>query len=118
MGFKGENFVRLKGFLAYPKLTVTTNGYNKFDGKIVIPLVYKNNKTGEEIESKKFVKISAWGDVAEALGCMSPDTCLEIIGFINERSYEGKCEHCGGVQKKYWTDIQVDTFTVIDNTGE
>ena len=112
MSLKGENFVRLRGFLAYPKLTVTQNGYNKFDGKVGVPLTYKN-KAGETIDTKMFYKISAWGDLAEALGEMMSETPIEIVGHINERSYDGKCTKCGEVHKKYWTDIQVDTFNII-----
>jgi single-stranded DNA-binding protein len=107
----GENFVRLRGFLAYPKLSTTTNGFPRFEGKIAVPTTYKD-KAGEMKNTKLYYKLSAWGDVAEALGNMLAETPLEIVGHINERSYDGKCKHCGESEKKYWTDVQVDTFSV------
>lgn len=107
----GENFVRLRGFLAYPKLTQTSTGKHKFDGKIAVPITYKN-KQGETINSRISYKISAWGDVAEALGEMAADTPITIVGHLNERAYDAKCEHCGGTIKRYWTDVQVQTFTL------
>jgi len=102
----------MTGFLVYPKLTQTSTGKHKFDGKIAIPLTYKNKQTGEDTTTRIMYKISAWGDTAEALGELAAETPITVQGRFNERSYDGKCEHCGGITKKYWSDVQVDTFTI------
>ena len=108
---KGLNSVKMAGFLMYPKLTTTASGYPKFTGRISIPITYQ--REGEEIESRAFQNISAFGPVAEGLGELMQDTPIQIDGVINTRSYDGRCKHCGETDKKYWTEVQVHNFIVL-----
>ena len=108
----GENFVRLKGFLKYPELKYFDSGACKFSGKVAVPISYRKN--GEEKNTQMFYKISAWSDIAESMSELVEDTPIEIHGHINERKWDAKCKNCGEVEKKYWTDVQVDNFIIID----
>ena len=108
---KGVNSVKMSGFLIYPKLTTTASGYPKFTGRISIPVTY--NRGGEEVESKVFHNICAFGPAAEGLGELMQETPIQIDGVINTRAYDGKCKHCGQADKKYWTEVQVHNFIVL-----
>ena len=109
---KGENNVKMRGYLMYPKLGVTANGFPKFTGKIVIPIVYKS--AGEEKEGKSYHNICAWGAVAEALGEMLEQTPVEIDGTLNSRRYDSSCRSCGAPDKRYWTEVQVNNFIIVN----
>ena len=101
---EGENFVNLKGNIAWPELkTVGEKNSKLFKGKLVIPIG----------ERKQYLKIAAWNDIAEALGELPKDAFIQIHGHIEERSYDGSCKSCGAPEKKYWTEVIVDNFAVI-----
>lgn len=108
---KGLNSVKMRGYLMYPKLSVTVNGTARFNGKVSIPVVYTSG--GEEKESKVYYNLCAWGAIAEALGELLQGTPIEIDGHLNTRSYEGACKSCGSPDKKYWTEVQVNNFTIV-----
>jgi len=108
---EGINSVRMSGFLKYPQLTATANGYPQFKGKIAIPISYTRN--GEEVNTQIYHNICAWGPAAEGLGELLQDTPIEIDGSVNTKSYNGKCKHCQGEDKKYWTEIQVNNFIIL-----
>lgn len=97
----GENFVTLTGKIQWPEFkTVGANNSSLFKAKLAIPIDGKN----------QFVKIAAWNTIAEALNDVSPDVFIKIHGHIEERSYDSACKHCGGPDKKYWTEVLVDNF--------
>lgn len=109
---EGFNSVRMRGYLMGPKLTYTGNGFPKFTGRISIPIQYK---AGDRVvDGKAFYNVSAWGSVAEALGEMRDETPVEIDGQLNSRSYDGACKGCGQTEKKYWTEVQINNFIVLD----
>ena len=107
---EGINFVRLKGILKWPKPGKTQGGYPRFTGRVAVPLVYEKN--GEKVETEISHNVSAWGPTAEGLGELADGTPVEVVGHINTRSYDGRCKHCDGTDKKYWTEVQVETFVV------
>jgi len=101
----GENFVSLKGTIQWPELKVVGEKNSKlFKGKLNVPVD----------EKSQYIKISAWGDIAEGLNDVPKDVFVHIHGHIEERSYDGACKHCKGMEKKYWTEVIVDNFMVIE----
>jgi hypothetical protein len=102
---EGENFVSLKGYIQQSTLkTVGNNNSILFKGKFAIPI---NNK-------KQYIKIGAWNAIAEGLGELSKNSFIYIHGHIEESSYDGKCRYCNGAEKKYWTEVIIDNFVVIE----
>lgn len=98
---QGENFVNLKGTIQWPELrTVGERNSSLFKGKLAIPIDDRN----------QYLKIAAWNELAEALASLPKDAFVHIHGHIEERSYDGKCKHCQGVEKKYWTEVVIDNF--------
>lgn len=101
---EGENFVSLKGTIQWPELKVVgDNEYKLFKGKLSIPIDGKHQQ----------VKISAWGDMAEALNNISKNSFIHVHGHIEERSYDSTCKHCKGPDKKFWTEVVVDNFVTL-----
>jgi len=101
----GENFVSLKGKIQWPELkTVGQNNSSLFKGKLVIPIDDKS----------QYLKIAAWNELAEGLAEVGKDDFVHIHGHIEERSYDGKCKQCNAPEKKYWTEVVVDNFVVLD----
>ena len=109
---EGFNSVKMRGYLVYPKLSSTANGFPKFSGKIMIPIKYKSGD--KEMDGKSYHNLCAWGALAEALGEMSENTPIEIDGILNSRSYDGQCKSCGTAEKKYWTEVQINNFLILD----
>lgn len=104
----GENFVILVGQISRPSLKqVGQNNISLFKGSLAIP-----TPKG----TKQYIKIGAWGEVAEALNKVQPQFFIKVQGHIEESSYNGKCRHCNGEEKKYWTEVIVDNYIII--TGE
>ena len=102
---EGENFVSLKGQVLNFKLkTVGMNNSKLASGRLSIPI---NGKA-------QYVKITAWGSIAEELSSLPRNNFVHIHGHIEERSYEGHCKRCNGAEKKYWTEVLVDNFVVIE----
>jgi hypothetical protein len=105
---EGENFVSLTGRVINPSLKkVGEKNTSLFNGKLAIPT---SNGNGRD----QFIKISAWGAIAETLNSVSEDQFVKIHGHIEERSYDGKCKHCQGTERKYWTSVVVDRFGVVE----
>jgi len=103
---EGENFVSLKGSIQWPELrTVGENNTSLFKGKLAIPF-------GQD--KSQYLKIAAWNSIAEGLGALPKDAFIHIHGHIEERSYDGNCKHCKGVEKKYWTEVIVDNFSPLE----
>jgi len=103
---EGENFVRLKGKIINPSIQVVGD-YNSslFKASLAIPAVDHNGY--------QYIKISSF-KCAEGLSLLPKNTFVEIHGHIEERSYNGVCRHCGGYDKKFWTEVQVDYFRKIN----
>lgn len=103
---EGENFVNLKGIVKWPELkTVGQDSISLFKGKLAIPFA----------EDKfQYLKIAAWRDIADGLASLPESAFIQIHGHIEERSYDGKCKHCGGTEKKYWTEVVVDNFVQLE----
>jgi single-stranded DNA-binding protein len=110
---EGNNFVELVGFLRYPELRETKNGYFQFQGKVAVPFTFTDKATGEQKESAKYIKISAWGDLAQELASVQDETPIKVHGVYNERSYDGRCKSCQAVEKKYWTDVLVNNYVLL-----
>jgi hypothetical protein len=102
---EGENFVRLKGKIIRPN-TMMVGDYNSllFKASIAIPAVKSSGN--------QYIKLSSF-KCAEALSELPSGAFVEIHGHIEERDYQGQCRHCGGYDKKFWTEVQVDYFKVI-----
>lgn len=101
---RGENFVCLVGKLTYPNFKIVGSGNKLFKARVAIPISGK----------QQYVKVGAWGSLAEALNDVPKDAFVKIHGHIEESSFDGKCRHCGGFDKKYWTEVLVDNFIVIN----
>lgn len=102
----GENFVSLTGKVTYPNLkTVGMNNNSLLNAKLAISDGKGRNQ---------YIKIAAWGSTAEAISGLSKDTYIKVHGHIEERSYDGKCRHCSGFSKVYWTNVVVDNFIVVE----
>jgi len=101
---EGENFVSLKGKISWPDYKlVGQNETPLFKAKLGID-------TGNGVQ---YIKISAWSSLAEALSMIEKDAYIHIHGHIEERTYDGACKHCKGLDKKYWTEVVVDNFQPI-----
>lgn len=102
----GENFVRLKGKIKNRNVT-TVGAYNStlFKATLAIPAVKSNGH--------QYIKISSFR-CAEGLAELPNGTFIEVHGHIEERDYSGKCRHCGGYDKKFWTEVQIDYFKIIE----
>ena len=101
----GENFVSLKGKVLNLNLKTVGNFNSKLvNGKISIPI-------GDKAQH---IKISAWGDIAEELSILPKNNFIHMHGHIEERSYDGNCRHCNGSEKKYWTEVVVDNFVILE----
>ena len=106
---EGENFVSMIGKLMWPELkTVGEAGSKLFKAKIAIPIPNLDDKF-------QYIKIAAWNATAEALDELAKNKFIKMHGHIEERSYDGKCKHCGGAEKKYWTEVVVDNFIVLED---
>lgn len=103
----GENYVILQGKIERPNLKkVGQNNTSLFNGSLNIP-------TQTEGRSQ-YIKIAAWGATAEAMAEVPSNVFVKVQGHIEERSYDGKCRHCNGFDKKYWTNVVVDTFITVE----
>jgi len=102
----GENFVSLTGKIVYPNLkTVGVSNNSLLNAKLAIP-------TGQG--KNQYVKVAAWGATADAIAELPKDTFIKLHGHIEERSYDGKCRHCNGFSKMYWTNVVIDNFIVLE----
>ena len=64
-------------------------------------------------ESFQYIKVAAWGSLAESLSELSNNTWIKIHGHIEETSYDSKCKYCGGPAKAYWTNVVIDNYIVL-----
>lgn len=104
----GENFVTLTGKITYPSLKrVGQNNNSLFNAKLAIPAQKDSNY--------QYIKITAWGSMGEAMNDVPSGSFVKVHGHIEERSYDGKCRHCGGFDKKYWTNVIVDNFVQMED---
>lgn len=102
----GENFVTLAGFITRPDFKLVGQ-FNTplFKGSISIPTAKGHNQ---------YLKIKAWGDIAESLKDLDPQAMIKAHGHIEESSYDGKCRHCKGPEKKYWTEVVIDNYIIVE----
>lgn len=98
----GENFVILVGNIVYPKFKEFDNGGKLLNGKVAVPID----------GGTQYIKFSAWNSLAEDLYSLKRNTFVKIHGHIEERNYSGNCRHCGGPDKKFWTEVVVDNFII------
>ena len=111
---QGKNEVYLTGHIKYSEVLPTSNGGSRLKAKISVPFPYKDKETQEERQGTKLYKIAAWNDIAEDLGALEDGTAVEVVGTLNERSYPGNCKSCGTEEKKYWSDVLVNNFQVVN----
>lgn len=100
---KGENFVILVGKITRPNFKELDNNNFMFKASLAIPIK----------EYYQYIKVCAWGSLAEALGIIRSGTYIKLHGHIEESSYDGECRHCKGFDKKYWTEVIIDNFITI-----
>ena len=102
---QGENFVSLKGTVVWPQFKkVGENNHSLFKGKLSIPI-------GDD--RTQYIKVAAWNEVADGIEALPEGAFIHIHGHIEERSYDGNCKHCRGVEKKYWTEVIIDNFAQL-----
>ncbi len=109
---EGKNQVVLQGILRFPELKETSNGNNRFQGKIAVPFTYKDRETQVEKQGSSYIKISAWGDLAVELASFPDETPIRVNGTYNERTYDSNCKSCGEAQKRSWTDVSVHSYSL------
>ena len=102
----GENFVILVGKITYPNFKELDNNNYMFKAKLAIP--------SPDGEGYQYVKIGAWGGLAEDLGILSEGTYVRIHGHIEESSYKAECKQCKWPEKKFWTEVMVDNFVIME----
>ena len=107
-----SNFIELRGELKYSSLSTVGNDYYKFQAKMAVPMVYVYDDL-DGLTTSMYLKIIAWGEIAEALGEVGDGKTILVSGVLQERSYDGKCRSCGTPERKYWSDILVTNFVVV-----
>lgn len=101
----GENFVTLTGNITRPNFKlVGQNNTPLLKGSMSIPTARGTNQ---------YIKIAAWGDLAESLKDVHPQAFIKVHGHVEESSYDGKCRHCQGPDKKYWTEVVIDNYMIV-----
>ena len=102
----GENFVILKGKLTNTNIkTIGQYNSNKFSAKLAVP-------SPNPGMNPQYIKIAAFGTMADALNQVGKGQLVKIHGHIEEQHYDGRCRHCGGHDRKYWTEVLVDNFRI------
>jgi len=102
MNILGENYVKLIGKIKYKEVN-TYQDYLSFRCKLAVPI-------NEEFQ---YVKVSAWGPLAESLSELPNDTWIKIHGHIEESSFDSKCKYCRGLSKTYWTSVGIDSYIIL-----
>ncbi len=102
MNISGENIVKLVGKISYREVSIYSDITN-YKCKLALPIDDKF----------QYVKIGAWGKIAEALAELPNGTYIKLFGHIEETSYDTKCKYCQGPSKAYWTNVVVDNFIVL-----
>jgi len=107
MELTGLNYVRLRGKITKAKVR-RVGQYNSlvFNALLAIP-------APAPAKGAQYIKISSFS-CADALEPLENGTFVQIEGHIEERFYSGKCRYCGGYEKKYWTEVVVDNFIVLE----
>jgi len=103
---QGENFVILVGKITKAKFKELDNGSYMFKANLAIPA------PGDDT-SYQYIKVGAWGRMAEDLGDLKNGTCIRVHGHIEESSYDSECRFCKAPEKKYWTEVMIDNFITI-----
>jgi len=98
----GENIVKLIGKISYKEVNTYGDRIN-FRCKLAVPIE----------EAFQYIKISAWGKMAEALGELPNGTYIKLFGHIEESSFTTNCKYCKGPSTTYWTSVSVDNFVVV-----
>lgn len=102
MTILGENIVKLVGKISFKEVTTYSNVTN-FKCKLAVPIDDKF----------QYIKIVAWGNMADTLSELPNGTYIKLYGHIEETSYDTKCKYCQGPSKVYWTNVVVDNFIVV-----
>lgn len=102
MNLLGENFVKLVGKISYKQVN-EYNGYTSWKCKLAVPIR----------EEFQYIKIDAWGALADQLAELPNGTWIKVQGHIAETSFDSKCKYCQGASRMYWTSVGVDNFVVL-----
>lgn len=110
---QGENFVNFKGVLGKPflKKVGASSGVSMLKSQLRINIAGNSKKSQE-------LGIMAWGTVADGLKDAGEGALVHIHGHIEEKSYDGKCKHCGADEKRYITEFVVDNFALADDNDD
>jgi len=109
----GTNFVELKGRLIKPVLSTTSGGYSRLSASVSVPKSFVDAH-GESIISTDSIRITAWGKLAESLSEVPAGQWVKVQGSIVARSYQAACQKCGVPQRKYWYEVGIYNFVVLD----
>lgn len=102
---EGENFVSLVGKLTKVNYKLVGEGeYPMLKAVLAIPTSDGNNQ---------YIKVCAWYGLAEALNEVDSKAFIKVHGHIEESSFNSKCRLCGGSDKKYWTEVVISNFVVL-----
>ena len=105
----GENFVILVGKITKANARELDNGNHMFKARLAIP----DNDEEAQYENFQYIKVGAWGTLAEDLGALPEGTYIRMHGHIEESSYDGECRHCKSPEKKYWTEVIIDNYILV-----
>ena len=105
----GENFVILVGKITKPNFKELDNDNYMFKARLAIP----TNEEDVQYEKFQYVKVGAWGGLAEDLGILPEHTYIRIHGHIEESSYDSECRYCKSPEKKYWTEVIIDNYILV-----
>jgi len=103
---EGENFCVFVGKLVKPVFNLVGDGNH--------PMLKASLAIPTTDGGKQYIKITAWYNNAEALNEVGTKQFVKIHAHIEESSFDGKCRHCGGSEKKYWTTAVVDNFVILN----
>lgn len=111
---EGENIVQMQGNLVFAELKETRNNNKLYKAKIAVPFTFKDRETQEQKQGFNYFPIVAWGELAEDLAALGDRIPVRVQGALQTRSYKGNCKSCAAEEKKYWTNIVVNNFAVVE----
>lgn len=102
----GDNYIKVSGYIKYPKIMRFNNNSALFICSIGVPLDDSNGKL-QYISGFK-----AWNDMAEDLYELGEGTFIKVIGHIETSNYNKKCRICNDMSKVYDKEFVVDFYKI------
>ena len=107
-----KNYVELQGLLQRPSFSGADASYQRFKASLSLPFSFKEKATGEMKVGNNYFNIIAWGEVATALSEVPEGSLVCVRGVLQIRAYDGNCKFCSSPDKRYWTEISVESYSV------